>query len=148
VVRRRTSGIRHDDVISRIDGGSGNRYHVVMRDHRDLLATITISLLIGAAAAVVLVVLARPTNILVTGGCGYITVVQEAGFDPWTGQPQGQVTQSNCLGDDQVYSSPPPEELLGQAALPWGSFLAVVGALVGLGLGLVIRQLVRLSRSG
>ena len=98
---------------------------------RDALVAASIGAAIGCIAGIVLViVVARPMGILGTSACGPSTLV-EAGFDPWTGQPRGQVVQGSCMGHDYVTTSPIPNDLLGHVGLPWGSLVVVAATIVG-----------------
>lgn len=108
-----------------------------MQRNRDVFVTTGIGAIVGLAAALALgVLLASPTGILLTGGCGFITVVRDSGFDPWTGQPRGQVTRSNCFDAQSEYTSPPPEEIAGRRGLPWATLIVAGFTLGGLGAGL------------
>ena len=112
------------------------------RRHRsdDTLATIAILGAVGAVAGIALAItlIAAPAGVAPTSGCGSATVVRDAGFDPWTGQPQGRVIQGWCIDREYVTESPVPNERLGRTGLPWGSLLVVGFALGGLVVGWIV----------
>lgn len=107
---------------------------------RTSIAEIAIPGGVGAFAGIVLAIMlmAAPTGTLWTSGCGPSTLVRSAGFDPWTGQPQGQIVQGWCMGHAYVTDSPIPNALLGHRGLPWASLLTLGFAIGGLVAGWVV----------
>ncbi len=97
-------------------------------------ATVAIAGVIGGFASLVLAItlIAAPTGIAPTSGCGPTRITQDAGFDPWTGQPRPRIIHGDCMGHIYDTVEPIPNELLGRTGLPWGSFVVIAGVLVGL----------------
>jgi hypothetical protein len=94
--------------------------------------------LLGLALAVSL--MGPPTGVLSTTGCGPTTLVQGAGFDPWTGQPRGQVIEGRCMDHNYVTAQPVPTDLVGRVGFPWASAVTVALALAGAAFGWVLRR--------
>jgi hypothetical protein len=84
-------------------------------------------------------------TVLSTTGCGTQRVVQEAGFDPWTGQPHGPTMDVDCFGT-LVEHWDVPAELAGRWGIPWATVLAIGGALLGAGAAMVSTRLPRVRR--
>ena len=73
---------------------------------------------------------------LQTNGCGPEDLIQSAGFNPWTGQPQGRVVVVDCLGRPMTFSDPVPADIDGHRGIPWASLLTIVGGLLGVFVGI------------
>lgn len=106
----------------------------------DPLWTVAISTIAAGVGGFVLALTltAAPTGILGTSACGPSTVVHEAGFDPWTGQPRGATIQGRCFDHAYVDTQPIPAELVGRTGFPWASALTVGVAAGGFVVGWVL----------
>ena len=110
-----------------------------------MVGTIAITTAVGGLAGIVLpmTLMAAPTGIAPTSGCGPSTLVRDAGFDAWTGRPRGQIIEGRCMDHAYVSESPAPAKLIGRTGVPWASALTGGFALCGLLAGWVASRLER-----
>lgn len=90
--------------------------------------------------ALALALMGPPSGVLSTTGCGPTTLVQGAGFDPWTGQPRGQIVEGQCMDYHYVSPEPIPADLVGRVGFPWASAVTVALALAGAAFGWVLTR--------
>jgi hypothetical protein len=93
---------------------------------------------IGAVVAIVLSAFLSGgvTGILSTSGCGPTRLLQEAGFDPWTGLPRGRIVEVQCLFGPIIENQDVPADLAGRRGIPWATVLTIGSGLLGAGLAL------------
>lgn len=101
------------------------------------VGTVLATGLIAAGLAVLVAVFlsSRTTAVLSTTTCN-VHVLQDAGFDPWTGEPRPQIAMVNCAGPPAVRAENMPAELVGQRGIPWATLLAIGAGLVGVAFGI------------
>ena len=110
--------------------------------------TVVFSTIAGGVAGIVLAItlMGPPTGVQPASGCGPATLIRDAGFDPWTGQPRGDVIEGRCIDHDYVDERPLPAALVGRTGFPWASAMALGSGLGGLIVGWALWRLQR-SRS-
>jgi len=93
---------------------------------------------IGAVFGIVLSAFlsAGATGILSTSGCGPTHLLQEAGFDPWTGLPHGPIVEVECIRGPLIENQDVPADLAGRRGIPWATVLTIGSGLLGAGLAL------------
>jgi hypothetical protein len=89
----------------------------------------------GLAALVAVFLSSRTTDVLSTSTCN-VHVLQDAGFDPWTGAPRPQVAMVNCAGPPAVRAQYMPPELVDQRGIPWATMLTIAAGLAGAAFGI------------
>jgi hypothetical protein len=109
------------------------------------LATAAFGAVVGGLVAIILVALTATANgVLPTSACGPSRLVRDAAFDPWTGQPRGQVIQGRCMDREYADERPVPPELVGRTGFPWASAMTLAFAVVGLAVGWTLLPIQRL----
>jgi len=97
---------------------------IARRSTQRVLAVLGGAIVGSLVALSIVFFFSQPVQTLGTTTCS-VHVLQDVGFDPWTGAPRGRTARVNCIGDPRIVTDPIPADRVGQRGFPWATVLVV-----------------------